>query len=170
MDKAKEKSNKKPLIIIIAILVIAALAVGGVVVYNGFFAEKPTPSNGVVGKISDGWDTGLEDETAPKKTGIQIPGYGTAVMKSGDESLSLSIGNPKENKCGFYATLKLEDGTVLYESELLKPGYGLTEVPLNQTLEAGEYTAMVVYKCVTLDEEHTPLNSAESEFKLIVSD
>lgn len=168
MDKAKEKSNKKPLIIIIAILVIAALAVGGVVVYNSFFAEKPLPSNGVVEKISDGWDTGLEDKTAPQSSGIQIPGYGTAVMKAGDESLSLSIGNPKENKCGFYATLKLEDGTVLYESELLKPGYGLTEVPLNQTLDAGEYTAMVVYKCVTLDEEETPLNSAESEFKLIV--
>ncbi len=168
MDKTKEKSNKKLLIIIIAILVIAALAVGGVVVYNSFFAEKPLPSNGVVGKISDGWDTGLEDETAPQSSGIQIPGYGTAVMKAGDESLSLSIGNPKENKCGFYATLKLEDGTVLYESELLKPGYGLTEVPLNQTLDAGEYTAMVVYKCVTLDEEETPLNSAESEFKLIV--
>ena len=168
MDKEKNKSNKKLLIIIIAILVIAALTVGGVVVYNGFFADKPAPSNGVVGKITDGWDTGLEDETAPQSSGIQIPGYGTAVMNAGDESLHLSIGNPKDNNCGFYATLKLEDGTVLYESELLKPGYGLTEVPLNQTLDAGEYTAMVVYKCVTLDEEETPLNSAESEFKLIV--
>lgn len=168
MDKTKEKSNKKLLIIIIAILVIAALAVGGVVVYNSFFAEKPTPSNGVVGKISDGWDTGIEDETAPQSQGIQIPGYSTAEMKAGDESLILSIGNPKANKCGFYATLKLEDGTVLYESELIKPGYGLTEVPLSQTLKSGEYTAMAVYKCVTLDEEETPLNSAESEFKLIV--
>lgn len=168
MDKTKEKSNKKLFIIIIAILVIAALTVGGVVVYNSFFAEKPAPSNGVVGKISDGWDTGIEDEPAVQSAGIQIPGYSTAEMKAGDESLVLSIGNPKANKCGFYATLKLEDGTVLYESELIKPGYGLTEVPLNQTLDAGEYTAMVVYKCVTLDEEETPLNSAESEFKLIV--
>ncbi len=168
MDKTKEKSNKKLFIIIIAILVIAALTVGGVVVYNSFFAEKPAPSNGVVGKISDCWDTGIEDEPAVQSAGIQIPGYSTAEMKAGDESLVLSIGNPKANKCGFYATLKLEDGTVLYESELIKPGYGLTEVPLNQTLDAGEYTAMVVYKCVTLDEEETPLNSAESEFKLIV--
>lgn len=168
MDKEKNKSKKKLIIIIIAVLVIAALTVGGVVVYNSFFAEKPAPSNGVVGKISDGWDTGLEDVTAPQGSGIQIPGYGSAVMKAGDESLKLSIGNPKANKCGFYATLKLEDGTVLYKSELLEPGYGLTEVPLNQTLDAGEYTAMVCYECVTLDNEHTPLNSAESEFKLIV--
>lgn len=89
-------------------------------------------------------------------------------MKSGDTSLHLSIGNPKANKCGFYATLKLEDGTILYKSELLKPGYGLTEIPLSQTLEKGEYTAIVLYECVNLDEEQTPLNSAESEFVLIV--
>lgn len=169
MDKTKEKSKKKLLVIIAVILVIAALVVGGVVVYNSFFQKQPiTPSKGVVGVISDGWDTGIEKETAPKKTGIQIPGYGTAVMNAGDKSLHLSIGNPKENKCGFYATLKLDDGTVLYESELLKPGYGLTDVPLSQTLEAGEYTAVVSYQCVTLDEEQTPLNSAESGFKLIV--
>lgn len=168
MDKSEEKSKKKLLIIIIVILIVAALIVGGVVVYNSFFAERPTPSTGVVGKISDGWDTGLEDEAVPQGAGVQIPGYGTAEMKSGDTSLHLSIGNPKDNGCGFYATLKLEDGTVLYESELLEPGYGLTEVPLSQTLEAGKYTAIVVYQCVTLDEEHTPLNSAESEFTLIV--
>ena len=64
--------------------------------------------------------------------------------------------------------IKLEDGTELYKSELLKPGYGVTEIPLTQTLTAGEYTAVVYYQCVTLDENETPLNSAESEFKLIV--
>ncbi len=168
MDKEKKKSKKKLLIIIIVILIFAALAVGGVVVYNNFFAEPPTPSNGVVGKITDSWDAGLEDETSPKGAGIQIPGYGTAEMKSGDTSLHLSIGNPKSNECGFYAALKLEDGTVLYKSELLEPGFGLTEVPLSKTLEKGEYTAMVCYECVSLDEKHTPLNSAESEFMLIV--
>ncbi|MGN0476318.1 MAG: hypothetical protein ACI4HM_03170 [Ruminococcus sp.] len=164
------KSKKKPLlIIIVTLLIVGALAVGGYFVYEKFFPkEQPTASMGVVGKISDGWDTGIEDETKPKKTGIQIPGYSSAVMKSGDKTLTLSIGNPKANKCGFYATLKLEDGTVLYKSQLIKPGYGLTEVPLNKTLEKGNYTAMVVYECVTLDKEHTPLNSAESEFKLIV--
>lgn len=169
MDKTKEKSKKKLLVIIAVILVIAALVVGGVVVYNSFFQKQPiTPSKGVVGVISDGWDTGIDDQTAPPSSGIQIPGYGTAVMNAGDKSLHLSIGNPKENNCGFYATLKLNDGTVLYKSELLKPGYGLTEVPLSQTLEAGEYDAVVLYQCVTLDEEQTPLNSAESGFKLIV--
>lgn len=164
-----DKSKKKLLIIIISILLITAvLVIGGAVVYNNLFAEQATASEGVVGKISADWDTGGDDGTPTQSSGTQIPGYNTAEMSAGDKSLHLSIGNPKANECGFYATLKLDDGTVLYKSELLEPGYGLTEVPLSQTLEKGEYTAMVYYECVTLDEEHTPLNSAESEFTLIV--
>lgn len=168
MSNTTKKPKKKVLTVVIVIVTIAALAIGGVVVYNCFFAEDTTQSNGVVGKVSDGWDTGIEEEPTSEGRGIQIPGYGTAVMNAGDTSLVLSIGNPKTNSCGFYATLKLEDGTELYKSELLEPGCGLTEIPLTQTLKAGEYTAIVYYQCVTLDEEHTPLNSAESEFTLIV--
>ena len=57
---------------------------------------------------------------------------------------------------------------MLYRSELLEPGFGLTEIPLKKSLDAGKYTAIVLYECVTLDESHTRLNSAESEFTLIV--
>ena len=164
-----DKSKKKLITVIIVILILALISIGGVVVYNNFFAGKAPSSTGVVGRISDGWDTGVEDVASSQSdVGIQIPGNGTAEMNSGDTSLHLSIGNPKANECGFYATLKLEDGTVLYESDLLEPGYGLTDVPLSQTLEPGEYTAIVSYRCVTLDDEHEPLNSAESELKLIV--
>lgn len=169
MDKSKNNSKKKLIIAVAVVLLIALIAVGGVVVYNSFFAEKAPSSTGVVGRISSDWDTGVEENTSSQpEAGIQIPGYGTAEMNEGDTSLHLSIGNPKANECGFYATLKLNDGTVLYESGLLEPGYGLTEVPLSQTLEPGEYTAIVSYRCVTLDEEHKPLNSAESELTLIV--
>lgn len=161
------KHKKRMFVILFTIML---LIVGGIIIYNNFFAEKSTfeSSNGVVGKIFDGWDTGLEKESAPPSGKIQIPGYSYAEMKAGDESLRISIGNPPENKCGFYATLKLMDGTILYRSELLEPGYGLTEVPLLQTLDAGEYRAIVLFECVSLDEKHTRLNSAKSEFKLTV--
>lgn len=168
-EQVKEKSSKKIIIIsIIAVLLLIGISVGAVFVFQTFFSEKPAPSSGVVGQVSADWDPGIEDSSKTQTTGVQIPGYAAATMNEGDTSLHLSIGNPKANQCGFYATLKLDDGTVLYESELLKPGYGLTEVPLLQTLEKGEYGAMVVYQCVTLDEAHKPMNSAESEFKLIV--
>lgn len=170
MKHKKRNMRKKRWITAILILAaIGVLAAAGAMIYHKYFAQEHADSNGVVGKVSDGWSTGLDKEPAPQKKGIQIPGYGSAEMKAGDKSLRLSIGNPEANECGFYATLKLADGTVLYESELLEPGHGLSEIPLSRTLEAGEYTAMVSYECVTLDEEHTLLNSAESEFKLIVN-
>lgn len=165
------KSKKNIGVVMIIILLILALVVAGAIIYiNLNSQEEPVNSEGVVGRISDGWDTGLEEEEQDSSVsgGTQIPGYGTAEMNYGDDSLYLSIGNPKANQCGFYATLKLEDGTVLYKSELLEPGYGLTEVPISVKLEKGEYTAMVEYQCVVLNEEHTPLNTAESEFTLIV--
>ena len=168
MNSTKENSKGNLLIALTVILIIATLAIGGSVIFNSFFAKDTATPKGVVGKVTDGWETGIKEESAPQRQGIQIPGYGTAVMNAGDRSLVLSVGNPKANNCGFYATLKLEDGTELYKSELLKPGYGVTEIPLTQTLTAGEYTAVVYYQCVTLDENKTPLNSAESEFKLIV--
>ena len=119
--------------------------------------------------VTDNWDTGLKEESPEAKPGTRIPGYSTAEMKEGDTTLTLSIGNPKANTVGFFATLKLQNGDVLYESELLKPGQGLTEIPLTHTLSKGTYNATVVYKCVLLDEENTPLNAAESGFKLIVN-
>lgn len=91
MSNTKINSKKKTLIIIVAIVIIAAMAVGGVVVYNNFASSQPTPSNGVVGKISDGWDTGIEEESSPQKQGVQIPGYATAEMKSGDTSLNIAL-------------------------------------------------------------------------------
>lgn len=162
------KSKKKAVIAAVVIILSAFIIVGGFIIYNRPSDDEATPADGVVGKISDDWDPGLEEESSAHSTGTQIPGYSTAEMNAGDTSLHLSVGNPKENNCGFYATLMLADGTVLYKSELLNPGCGLTEVPLSKTLEKGEYDAMVFYECVTLDEKHSPLNAAESEFKLIV--
>lgn len=160
--------SKKKAVIAAVVIILSVLIIGGVVIYNSPSADGKDPADGVVGKISDDWDPGLEDESSSHSGGTQIPGYSTAEMNAGDTTLHLSVGNPKDNNCGFYATLMLTDGTVLYKSELLNPGYGLTEIPLSKTLEKGEYDAMVYYECVTLDDEHSPLNAAESEFKLIV--
>ena len=163
------KSKKK---IIIAVIIAAVILIGtaGVLIFSGVFSPKfDTDHKGVVGVVSDDWDTGLKEESSDTKPGTQIPGYSTAEMKEGDTTLTLSIGNPKANSVGFFATLKLQNGDVLYESELLEPGQGLTEIPLTHTLSKGTYDAAVVYKCVLLDEENTPLNAAESVFKLIVN-
>ncbi len=168
-----KKTKKKTLIItIILVVIVLALAVSTFFIIksmNNSNNEEQTDSEGVVGRISSGWDTGISKPNDSSQSGVQIPGYSMAEMNEGDTQLHLSIGNPKENTCGFYATLELEDGTVLYKSELLEPGCGLTEVPLTQTLKKGKYDAVVRYDCVTLGEKHNPLNSARSKFTLVVN-
>lgn len=165
--------NTKKKSVVISALFIFILFVIAVVMFRVMKPEDAKNANGVAGKIVDNWDTGIPEQTdEPEKStsgGIQIPGYSKAEMEEGDTQLHLSIGNPKENNCGFYVTVRLEDGTVLYKSELLKPGYGLTEIPLEQTLNKGTYDAEVFYECVTLDEDASPLNSAISKFQLIVN-
>lgn len=166
-----KNTNKKS--VVISALFIFSLFVIAVVMFRVMKPEDAKNANGVAGKIVDNWDTGIPEQTdEPEEStsgGIQIPGYSKAEMEEGDTQLHLSIGNPKENNCGFYVTVRLEDGTVLYKSELLKPGYGLTEIPLEQTLNKGTYDAEVFYECVTLDEDASPLNSAISKFQLIVN-
>ena len=166
-----KNTNKKS--VVISALFIFILFVIAVVMFQVMKPEDAKNANGVAGKIVDNWDTGIPEQTdEPEEStsgGIQIPGYSKAEMEEGDTQLHLSIGNPKENNCGFYVTVRLEDGTVLYKSELLKPGYGLTETPLEQTLNKGTYDAEVFYECVTLDEDASPLNSAISKFQLIVN-
>ena len=167
-DNKSEKDSKKTIVIIVAAVIVIAAATLAALLIIGVFKPEPEPANGVIGQITDDWDPGVENPE-PAKSGTQIPGYDSAEMKAGDASLKLSIGNPKENNVGFYASLVLEDGTVLYESTLLKPGQGLTEIPLSKTLDKGTYNAKVVYQCVALDENNTPLNAAESGFTLIVN-
>ena len=167
-ENSNNEKSKKSTVIIIAAVIVIILAVAAALYLSGVFSPKTEPANGVVGQITDNWDPGIEEPSSPK-SGTQIPGYSKAEMNAGDTSLKLSIGNPKDNNVGFFASLALDDGTILYESGLLKPGQGLTEVPLTKTLEKGTYNAKVIYRCVALDENNTPLNSAESGFTLIVN-
>ena len=118
-----KNTNKKS--VVISALFIFILFVIAVVMFQVMKPEDAKNANGVAGKIVDNWDTGIPEQTdEPEEStsgGIQIPGYSKAEMEEGDTQLHLSIGNPKENNCGFYVTVRLEDGTVLYKSELLKP-------------------------------------------------
>lgn len=175
MSDSKKRKKKQTIIIVVLGLLLAGCIAVIAVLLTGHDEKQPaakSAARGAVGVISDDWDTEVsqpEESGKQQKSGIQIPGYSSAEMQEGDMSLKIRIGNPKENeKAAFYATLKLEDGTVLYESPLLKPGQGLDEVPLTQTLKKGEYQAMVYYRCVLLEDGKTPLNSAESGFTLYV--
>ena len=173
MSDKKNKNKKQKLIIVllVLILIISTTALAVLLLRPGEEQPENKPAKGVMGTIKDDWDTDVSQDEASgeQKKGTRIPGYSSAEMKEGDTSLKLRVGNPKENTVGFIATVRLDDGTELYTSPLLKPGQGLEEIPLNKTLSKGKYDAVVYYQCVLLDGKNTPLNAAESAFTLIVN-
>ena len=165
-----EKNNKYKvmIIILIATVILLAGALVTVCIMNNRPEEVPAPdSAGVGGEIVDNWDPNIDNEPTHGVDDAIIPGYGNAEMKAGDTTLTLSIGNPSENTVGLFATLIVDDKE-LYRSPLLKPGQGITRIPLNETLEKGKYDAYVLYQIADLNNPNTKLNSVRSALELIV--
>ncbi|MEG1431869.1 hypothetical protein [Eubacterium sp.] len=160
-------TNKKKTIIIG--LSLLAILIAGVLAWRLWFAPAKNAGGSYVDPNASAWDDQVAAPTAVSGS-IQIPGYTTATMNRGDGELALRIGNPEGNACYLQATLKLEDGTELYETGLMAPGTGYETVPISQALAPGEYNALVHYQGYTMDDQRSPLNGADSALTLIVSE
>ena len=164
----KNKKHKAIIIILITAVILLAGALVTVYIMSNQPKEVTAPdSAGVGGEIVDNWDPNIDNEPTHGVDDAIIPGYGNAEMKAGDTTLTLSIGNPSENTVGLFATLIVDDKE-LYRSPLLKPGQGITRIPLNETLEKGTYNAYVLYQITDLNNPDTKLNSVRSALELIV--
>lgn len=167
MNRSK-KVNKRILIITGILILGIILLSAAVILYFRQSEERQTDSSAYIDENASDWDSQIDSEE-PETGKMLIPGYSSASMKSGETMLKLRVGNPEENSCYLKATVQLEDGTVLFESDLLKPGKGFEEIELNQTLEAGTYQAMVHYQGYSLEENPQELNSMDSAFTLTVT-
>ena len=100
---------------------------------------------------------------------IAIPGYEMLELKEGSKEQSLRMPNPPQNCCYFQIALYLEDGTLLWKSELIEPGATSKPIVLSKTLEKGTYpNAILRYSCYRMDETLAPLNGAETKLTLWV--
>lgn len=164
-EEKKNRKKKKTWIIILIILVAAVIAAAGIVYYRN---QKKETNTNVSAEVVP-WDTDIEGgESTPKADDeIIIPGYTRMKMKANQKEQTVSMGNPADNTCYFVIVLKLTDGTVLFESDYLKPGEGVRQITMNQELEAGTYQAEIEYQCYSL-EDKSPLNSGSAEFELNV--
>lgn len=158
-------SKKQGIVLGLATLL---LVVAGLFLWRYF--SNPTREDGAawVDPNATAWDDGIADQGSIQGS-ISIPGYTDATLTAGSTELALRIGNPSENTCYLQATLSLEDGTTLYQSGLLDPGTGFETIPLDTSLEAGTYNAIVHYQAYTQDDKKTPLNSADSALILNVN-
>lgn len=100
---------------------------------------------------------------------IAIPGYEMLELKAGSKEQSLCMPNPPQNCCYFQICLYLEDGTLLWQSELIEPGTNSKPMVLSKTLEKGMYpNAILRYSCYRMDENLSLLNGAETKLTLWV--
>ena len=100
---------------------------------------------------------------------IAIPGYEMLELKAGIKEQSLCMPNPPQNCCYFQICLYLEDGTLLWQSELIEPGTNSKPMVLSKTLEKGMYpNAILRYSCYSQDNNLSPLNGAETKLTLWV--
>ncbi len=81
----------------------------------------------------------------------------------------MTIPNPPQNFCWFKILLVLEDGTVLWTSDLIAPGEQSEQVVLNKPLEKGEYkNSTLKFQCFADEAGQKALNEAETKLAIIV--
>lgn len=156
------------------ILIVAAvilLAGGGVFVgmnWNGWFGDDPITAD-IDGSAED--YTGNRDTyTGEKNTDtIDIPGFDAMTFQADSKEQSVNLYNPEQNTCYFKMSIYLEDGTKVWESDLVEPGKAIYTLTLDQGLSAGTYeNCTLKYECYAMDEEQTPLNGSEIKFTMNV--
>lgn len=154
-----KRSRKSPLLIgliLLLVAVIAAMLIWIVSNSMGQGSEDPNP-------------VGQQTEPVEKLTdSISLPGYGGLHLTAGKTEQSLALPNPAENFCQIRISLILEDGTVIWTSELTPPGEQ-AQIVLNEALEKGDYNATLKYDCFQMDENKTPLNGAACQLVLHVN-
>ena len=145
---------------IVIIILVLALAVM-VFLLKGCDSIPPI----VPGNEADGTVASVEKNP----DSIAVPGYEMLEMKAGIKDQSLCMPNPPQNCCYFKIALYLEDGTLLWQSELIEPGTTSKPIVLTKALDKGMYpNAILRYSCYRMDEDLTPLNGAETKLTLWV--
>lgn len=162
MRKGKyEKPSQKRFPWVLVVVIASVIALLLFLILKGYSGEK-TPNA----------DNATSDNTATVEKNpdsIAIPGYEMLELKAGSKEQSLCMPNPPQNCCYFQITLSLEDGTLLWKSELIAPGTNSKPMVLSKALEKGMYpNAILRYSCYRMDETLAPLNGAETKLTLWV--
>ena len=152
------RNSTSPVTVILAVLLVIALGVIAWLLIKDGTAKPP--------------DNPQTEQTEPVEKltdSIDIPGFGDLYFKAGQTEQNMTVPNPPQNFCWFKVSLVLEDGTVLWTSELIAPGEKSEKVVLNEPLEKGEYkNAMLKYQCFADEAEQNALNGAETKLTIIV--
>lgn len=120
-------------------------------------------------KLPNGETVPQSDSVEKKTDSIAIPGYEGISLKANSKEQEIGFPNPAQNTCYFQISLMLEDGTLLWRSELVAPGEISDPITLEEPLEAGVYpNALLKFDCYTMDGAMRALNGAATKMTLHV--
>lgn len=120
-------------------------------------------------KLPNGETVPQSDSVEKKTDSIAIPGYEGISLKANSKEQEICFPNPAQNTCYFQISLMLEDGTMLWRSELVAPGEVSDPITLEESLEAGVYpNALLKFDCYTMDGAMRALNGAATKMTLHV--
>lgn len=99
---------------------------------------------------------------------IELPGITSMRLKAGRTEQEFVLRNPEKNPCYFKFQIVLDSsGEILYESNLVPPGYAISKFHLKRALDAGNYKATVKYLTYSFDAEQNPLNNGQVKTTII---
>lgn len=120
-------------------------------------------------KLPNGETVPQSDSVKKRTDSIAIPGYEGISLKANSKEQEIGFPNPAQNTCYFQISLMLEDGTLLWHSELVAPGEISNPITLEEPLEAGVYpNALLKFDCYTMDGAMRALNGAATKMTLHV--
>lgn len=157
----QSQKSKGPNWIVILLLILIIMV--GVLI---FLLLRPEPAEVSTPNGANYAETGPVEKN---KDSISIPGYESITLEADKTQQTVGLPNPAKNTCYFQISLILEDGTLLWQSDLVKPGEISDPIKLDKPLEAGSYpNTTMKYDCYTMDGSMTPLNGAATKLTLRV--
>lgn len=100
---------------------------------------------------------------------IKLPGITSMKFKAGQTEQEFVLRNPEGNPCYFKFQIILDKtGEILYESNLVPPGYAIAKFHLKRAMDAGSYKATVKYLTYSFDAEQNRLNNGQVKTTITV--
>lgn len=152
-NSSERRKKKKGMIALLLLFLVIAAAVGGWWYYT---------SRSVMDATTKYWfDKFAEDGSLEGKSPVEIQGILNSIVEEGMFNVSInaravfndgksegSIGMENIPQNRYYCRIILtkdDDGTVLYESQGVKPGQYIDKIKLKKDLDAGEYPCTALF-------------------------
>ena len=180
---SRRRQQAKRMQLIFALLAVAVLAVGAVLIWKSTQPEAaPTvtaaPTATAELEIDPNAGALITPTPAPTEPGVAIPGWGSITLPAGVTEASTTLKNPEANADWYYLAFEMrlptvdeetgaESYEVLFTTGLIPPGQYCNKVTLTRALEPGEYNVILHVQPYRMNDK-SPTNNADMETVLIV--